>query len=125
MKFQQLIKNYLTALENGSLEETTKLFEEDAIVVSPLYGKVFAKQFYKDLFDDTNASSITLLNTFPSNEDENTCAGHFRYDWTMRDGSLVSFECVDVFKISEEGKFKQLTIIYDTNVAKQAFDKLK
>ncbi|GAA0732674.1 hypothetical protein [Clostridium oceanicum] len=114
MKFQVLIKQYLNCLQIGDLEKLLSIFEGNAIVFSPLYGKLSAKQFYSDLFNDTTQSKITLLNTFQSNENEDTCSGHFQYDWTMKDGSLVTFECVDVFKISKNNKIEKLTIIYDT-----------
>lgn len=124
MKFQQLIKDYLNGLESGNCEQLLSIFEEDAIVLSPLYGKQTAKQFYSDLFNDTNQSKITLLNTLNSNENENICSGHFRYDWTMKDGSLVTFECVDIFKISEKNKIEELTIIYDTFGVRNTFNNL-
>ncbi|WP_141431759.1 nuclear transport factor 2 family protein [Bacillus sp. 03113] len=125
MSTKELIEQYLHALEQGNLDEMLSLFDEQAIVVSPLYGKVSANHFYKELFSDTSQSQITLLNTFPSNENENVCAGHFRYDWTMKDGTLVSFECVDIFQTTNENKFEQLTIIYDTQTVRGEFYKLK
>lgn len=125
MNFQGLIKEYLNGLESGNAGKLLSIFEENAIVLSPLYGKLSAKQFYSDLFKDTTQSKITLLNTLQSNENENTCAGHFRYDWTMKDGSLVTFECVDVFKVTAKNKIEQLTIIYDTFGIRDNFNKLK
>ena len=126
MGFQGLVKRYLDALQSGNAEEILSVFEEDGVVVSPLYGKMSAKQFYTDLSEDTNESKITLLNTFQSFENEDICAGHFKYDWTMKDGSQVTFECVDVFKVSPNNKFQQLTIIYDTyGTVRDSFDKLK
>lgn len=126
MDFQGLIKRYFDGLQSGNAEEILSVFEEDGIVLSPLYGKMTAKQFYTDLFKDTNESKITLLNTLQSFENKDTCAGHFKYDWTMKDGSLVTFECVDVFKVSSNNKFQQLTIIYDTyGKVRESFDNLK
>lgn len=125
MNFQGLIKEYFNGLESGNTEQLLSIFEENAVVLSPLYGKLSAKQFYSDLFKDTTQSKITLLNTLQSNENENTCAGHFRYDWTMKDGSLVTFECVDIFKVTEKNKIEQLTIIYDTFGVRDNFNKLK
>ncbi|MGE5627369.1 MAG: nuclear transport factor 2 family protein [Solirubrobacterales bacterium] len=126
MDFQGLIKRYLDALQSGNVAHILSVFEEDGVVLSPLYGKMTAKQFYSDLSEDTNESKITLLNTLQSYENEDTCAGHFKYDWTMKDGSIVTFECVDVFKVSPNNKFKQLTIIYDTyGTVRDNFNKLK
>lgn len=125
MNFQEIINEYFDGLQSGDSEKLLSIFEEDAAVLSPLYGRLPAKQFYSDLFKDTTQSKITLLNTLQSNENRSTCAGHFRYDWTMKDGSLVTFECVDIFKITEKNKISQLTIIYDTFGVRDNFNKLK
>ena len=125
MEFKGMVRKYLDALQSADAEKLLSVFEENAVVLSPLYGRMPAKNFYADLFTDTNESKITLLNTFRSYESENTCAGHFRYDWTMKDGSLVTFECVDVFEVSENKKIQQLTIIYDTFGVRASFEKLK
>ena len=126
MDFQALVTKYFEGLESGDAQKLLSLFEEDAVVLSPLYGMLPAKQFYSDLFKDTNESRITLLNIFKSLGKEDTCSGHFRYDWTMKDGSVVTFECVDVFKVSPDNKFQQLTIIYDTyGAVRDSFNKLK
>lgn len=126
MDFQTLVTKYFEGLESGDAQKLLSLFEEDAVVLSPLYGRLPAKQFYSDLFKDTSESRITLLNIFKSFGNEDTCSGHFRYDWTMKDGSVVTFECVDVFKVSPDNKFQQLTIIYDTyGAVRDSFNKLK
>ena len=125
MEIEEVIKLYIRALEKGSYEAITKLFTEDAIVNSPLYGKIKASEFYKALFKDTTKSKITLLNIFVSKSNRGVGAGHFRYDWILKDRTPTSFECVDVFQFANDGKIKQLTIIYDTHKARQAFEKIK
>lgn len=124
MEFKKIIEEYLSRLGKGNRDELLEIFEEDAVVDSPLYGILPAKEFYADLLSDTNDSQLTLLNTFAGNENKDTCAGHFTFDWTLRDGSLVKFECVDVFKISENNKIQKVTIIYDTFGVRDRFDQL-
>ncbi|MBW2991209.1 nuclear transport factor 2 family protein [Candidatus Woesearchaeota archaeon] len=121
---QNIIKKYLKALEIGSYDNMIKLFAEDAIIFSPLYGKIKAVDFYKHLFKDTSESKITLINIFKS-DNKFIGAGHFRYDWKLADGTPTSFECVDVFQFTEGGKIKQLTIIYDTAKIRPSFEKMK
>ncbi len=125
MEIEETIKLYIRALEKGSYEAITKLFTEDAIVTSPLYGKIKASEFYKELFKDTTKSKITLLNIFVSKSNRCIGAGHFRYDWILKDRTPTSFECVDVFQFANAGKIKQLTIIYDTYKTRQAFEKIR
>ncbi|MDO9534901.1 MAG: nuclear transport factor 2 family protein [Bacillota bacterium] len=126
MEKEQGIKKYFAALQKGSYDEIMQLFTPDAIINSPLYGTVTASVFYDGLFKDTSKSTITLLNIFNGTDNSFNSAGHFRYDWVMRDGTPVSFECVDIFYFSEDGLIKELSIIYDTfNTTRSAFENLK
>lgn len=124
MGIEKTIKAYLKALEKGGYENMIKLFTKNAVVFSPLYGKIKAIDFYRELFKDTSKSKITLLNIFKS---DNKCvgAGHFLYDWLLKDGTPTSFECVDVFQFTDDGRIKQLTIIYDTSKVRPSFEKMK
>jgi ketosteroid isomerase-like protein len=121
---EKIIKTYLKCLESGNYEKMIKLFADNAIVFSPLYGKIKAADFYKKLFTDTSKSKITMLNIFRGS-DKHTAAGYFRYDWVLKDGTPTSFECVDVFRFNREGKIKELKIIYDTSKVRPSFEKMK
>jgi len=125
MQIEKAIKEYLRGLEIGSADEIIKLFSPDAIVHSPLYGDVKAKKFYQELFKDTSKSKITLMNIFVSQNNPQIAAGHFRYDWILKDGTSTSFECVDIFRFDENGKIKELTIIYDTSKIRTSFEEMK
>jgi ketosteroid isomerase-like protein len=124
MELKETIEKYLSALEKSDYENLINLFAPNAIIHSPLYGEVGAKKFYEDLFKDTNKSVITLKDIFMS-EDNSKGAVNFLYDWTLSDGSPVSFDCVDIFKFNSDGKIQELTIIYDTSQTRPKFDKLK
>jgi len=125
MQIEKTIKEYLRGLEIGSADEIIKLFSPDAVVHSPLYGDVKAKKFYQELFKDTSKSKITLMNIFVSQNNPQIAAGHFRYDWILKDGTSTSFECVDIFRFDENGKIKELTIIYDTSKIRTSFEEMK
>lgn len=123
MKKEKIINEYFHGLEAASYEKVIRLFAKDAIVYSPLYGKIEAQKFYKDLFADTNDSKITLKNVFINPQNPNVAAAHFFYDWTLKDGSKAPFECVDVFTFDDKSDLiKTLTIIYDTAKTRKAFD---
>lgn len=121
---KDIILQYLGGLESGNIENIVPLFSDDAIVHSPLYGDMPASDFFKSLVADTNRSDITLINIFSSADKPDTCAAHFRYHWTLKDGTATSFECVDVFQLNELGKIKMLTIIYDTHKTRNLFERL-
>ena len=121
MDIEKILTQYLHGLEKGSYQDIIALFTDDAVVKSPLYGTVKASQFYKELFNDTTQSTITVLHTFTQ---LTTGAVHFQYTWVLKDGIKTSFECVDVVECSG-GKIQQLTIIYDTYAVRQSFEKMK
>lgn len=121
MKFQQIVKDYLQGLQSGDISKILSTFEKDAVVNSPLYGRMKADEFYKSLESDTNQSVITLINVLESYENKNTCAGHFKYEWTLKDGTIFPFICVDIFEMSDDNKIKELTIVYDTAGVRNTF----
>jgi hypothetical protein len=119
-----ILEAYLKGLEAGDAEMIINLFSRDGVIHSPLYGSLPAKDFYKDLFDDTTQSIITVLNFFQSTTNSNTAAAHFKYEWTLKNGAKTNFEAVDVFNFDEHGKIKEMTIIYDTAQTRSAFEML-
>lgn len=125
MDQKQVINRYFQGLEKASYEEVMSIFEEDAIVVSPLYGKIEATKFYKELFAVTNSSKITLKNIFINPDNRKFAAAHFYYDWTLKDGTPAPFECVDIFEFcSDSNQVAKLTIIYDTFHTRKAFEEV-
>ncbi|MEA3358278.1 MAG: nuclear transport factor 2 family protein [Thermodesulfobacteriota bacterium] len=126
MKTKEICKQYLDALNEGSLENVLSLFDSDAMVNSPLYGEVPAKTFYTDLFVDTNRSDTKLLNVFSSDRGKLTVALHFHYSWTLKNEKVVEFECVDVIEINPDtNKISKLKIIYDTAPLRADFNESK
>lgn len=113
--FAEKLKEYLRELEKSNVDGVVALFSADAKIYSPLLGWVSPQPFYSKLADASGNSTITLLDIFQSTEGNRTASAFFRYDWVLRDGSKVSFECVDVFDFNDAGLIEKLTIIYDTH----------
>ena len=59
-KVDEIIKKYFESLSKGDYETLMDLFKDGAIVFSPLYGKKLAKDFYRELIDDSDEDSNTL-----------------------------------------------------------------
>ena len=115
MSVRDLCTAYLAGLDVGDLDAVLALFAPDAVVVSPLYGTQPARDFYAALFADTAVSDTTLLTLFDSSDTGGAVALHFRYGWTLADGTPVTFEVVDVIELTPaRDAFAKLTIIYDT-----------
>ena len=108
----------------GDIELILQGFASNAMIHSPLYGDIPAKEFYGKLFNDTRQSDISLLNIFEGKDNNYTAAVHFKYHWILKDGTPTHFECVDVFKFDEEAKIADMTIIYDTSKLRSAFEQL-
>ena len=122
---EQLIRQYFTALQQGSYDGIMAVVEPDASVHSPLYGTLYATKCYADLFQDTAQSVIVLEHILSDTKQPTICAGHFQYTWTMKDQSVVEFDCVDLFRLSEQGKIAELHIIYETVQARSNFNQLE
>ncbi len=121
---EMLVHHYLKALQKADYQAIIALFAEGATVLSPLYGTRPATSFYQELLTDTQQSDLTLLDFFV-NATNTSVAIHFLYTWTLADGSVTSFDCIDVFELDEQGYIKQLKIIYDTFKTRTLFQKLK
>lgn len=118
---KDLCDQYLAALNDGNLERVLALFEADAYVLSPLYGRMPVAPFYAGLFGDTDRSETTLVNLFESAS--GPIALQFHYRWTLKNGRVVEFDCVDVFALNaDRSRFASLTIIYDTAPLREDFD---
>lgn len=124
MDHQQSLKTYLEALSKADYQELIALFTNDAVVLSPLYGERPAANFYQELFQDTQSSELTFLDIFINAAGDKACI-NFLYRWTMSDGSVTIFDCVDVVEFDQNGKIKQLKIIYDTAQTLEKFNNLK
>jgi len=124
MTREAVAKAYLTALGNADYEGLMSLFTTDAMVVSPLYGEQSADVFYRNLLQDSQRSELTFLDVF-TNTETNKASLHFRYCWTMTDGAVVTFDCVDLFEFDADHRIKRLIIIYDTAGTRPAFDQLQ
>ncbi|WP_375385176.1 nuclear transport factor 2 family protein [uncultured Microbacterium sp.] len=120
---ETFVADYLRALEVADLRAVLALFDDSAVVHSPLYGDVAAREFYPRLFADTSSSRLALR-TVLRGEDAGApvIAFWFDFDWTLLDGTLAPFTVVDVARLNREGKIAELHIVYDTAPIRSLFD---
>jgi hypothetical protein len=113
---------YLAALNAGDLNSILSLFDSNAVVVSPLYGQVPASKFYEGLLTDTKASDTHLVDVYESASNPRRMALHFLYKWTLKNRTVVEFECVDILELNQnKDKILKLKIIYDTQSVRTHF----
>ena len=112
---EKTVRQYLSALEAGDIERIVSLFEPDGWVHSPFLGRMTAREFFPKLAESSSETKLTVHDILISSEDQPRAVGYFLYDWWLKDGSKVSFECADVFTFNPKtGKILSMVILYDT-----------
>ena len=120
----QIGQQYFQSLQEGNVDAICNLFAEEGIINSPLYGLKHPRAFYTELMEDSGTSTIKMKRIFVD-EEKGDLAIWFRYDWGLGNGKRVVFEGVDVFELNEDGKIKELTIIYDTIHTRPMVEEMK
>ncbi len=118
---REKVQEYLAALEAGDVERVVTLFEPDGRVISPFLGRMTARDFFPKVVEVSSGTKLTVHDILTSDEGQPRAVGYFLYDWWLKDGSKVSFECADVFTFNPEtGKISSLVILYDTYPIREA-----
>lgn len=115
IRMRKAVQEYLWALEAGDVHKTVSLFEPDGWVLSPFLGRMTPHTFFPKVVEASDRSKITVHDILISSEGQPRAVGYFLYDWWLKDGSKVSFECADVFTFNPKtGKILSMVILYDT-----------
>ena len=95
MPYAQVLQTYMDALGRSDYLTIAGLFAADGKVRSPFLGEMAAEPFY--------------------------AVAYFQYDWTVRDGSLISFKVMDLFRFAPDSdQITYLDIIYDTHPVRES-----
>ena len=113
MTKKEVAKAYLEKLAAGDMDAVVELFSPDGVVQSPIYNRLPAADFYRELAADTRESRLELLGIFEA-EADNRLALYFNYHWLMANGQEVHFEVVDILIFNDQNQIEELRIIYDT-----------
>lgn len=113
--FTKQTKTYLRELERGDVAAVCALFSPDAQVYSPFLGWMPPAPFFEKVVAASGQSTITPIDFCASTEGQPRLTAYFVYDWVLKDGSAVRFECVDVFEFGADGLIDKMIIIYDTH----------
>jgi SnoaL-like domain len=124
MTAQELADAYLGALGRADLTAMLGLFSEAAVVHSPLYGPVPAREFFPLLFGDTAESQLTLRGVTDGTAADGTplVSIWFHFDWQLPGGRRVPFDVVDVLELDNDGHIAALRIVYDTAGVRPVFE---
>jgi ketosteroid isomerase-like protein len=113
--YTRQVRNYLEELERGDVAAICPLFTPDAQIFSPFLGWMHPAPFFAKVTAASGESRITPVDICVSTTGARRATGYFVYDWGLKDGSAVRFECVDVFEFDDNGLIERMTIVYDTH----------
>ena len=114
LRYTQQVRTYLKALERGDVAAICALFAPDARIFSPFLGWMQAAPFFAKVSEASGQSTIRPIDICVSTTGARRATGYFIYDWVLKDGSAVRFECVDVFEFDANGLVERMIIVYDT-----------
>jgi len=97
---QRTVHDYLKALEAGDAEKAASLFIADGWVESPFLGRLPVRQFIKKVAEASKGTKLTVHDVLVSAEGHLRAVAYYLYDWRLKDGSRVSFDCADVFNLT-------------------------
>ncbi|KWD82969.1 nuclear transport factor 2 family protein [Burkholderia ubonensis] len=118
--YTRQVDAYLKALERGDTAAICALFTPDARIFSPFLGWMEPGPFFAKVESASGQSRITPIDICVSATGARRATGYFVYDWGLKDGSSVRFECVDVFEFDDSGLIERMVIVYDTHPVRSA-----
>ena len=121
---QKAVRKYLQALEAGDADKAAALFVADGWVQSPFLGRLPVRDYVLKVASASSASRLTVHDVLVSAEGHLRAVAYYRYDWSLKDGTEVSFDCADVFNFDpESGRIASVILVYDTHLVRGAVDK--
>lgn len=115
------VRAYFVALEAGDVPRIVSLFEPNGWVLSPFLGRMTAREFFPKVVAASSRTRLTVHDILISAEGLPRAVGYFLYEWWLKDGSKVSFECADIFTFDlKTGKISSMVILYDTYPIREA-----
>jgi ketosteroid isomerase-like protein len=116
---QQAVRKYLKALEAGDAEKAGALFVSNGWVQSPFLGRIPVRDYVTKVAAASGRSELTVHDVLVSAEGHMRAVAYYLYDWRLKDGSRVSFECADVFNFDlDTGRIASIVLVYDTHLVR-------
>ena len=111
-----VLEAYMKALGASDYATIVSLFAPEGRVRSPFLGELEAVPFFEKLASASEKNVITPIDIFSSSSDKNQAIAYFQYDWTVTDGTLITFKVMDLFRFKlGTNKVEYLDLIYDTH----------
>jgi predicted SnoaL-like aldol condensation-catalyzing enzyme len=116
ISMQQAVHKYLSALEAGDAEKAAALFVHDGWVQSPFLGRLPVRDYVTKVASASSRAKLTVYDVLVSAEGHLRAVAYYQYDWSLKDGSHVAFDCADVFNFDPNtGRIESIVLVYDTD----------
>jgi len=113
---QQAVRKYLLALEAGDADKAASLFVADGWVQSPFLGRLPVRDYVNKVTRASRGSKLTVHDVLVSAEGHLRAVAYYLYDWSLKDGSNVAFDCADIFNFDPNtGRIESIVLVYDTS----------
>jgi hypothetical protein len=92
-------------------------------VQSPFLGRLPVRSYIEKVAGATSASELTVHDVLVSAEGHMRAVAYYLYDWRLKDGSKVAFECADVFNFDPDtGRIASVVLVYDTHLVRDVVE---
>ena len=120
---QRAVRKYLEALEAGDADKAAALFTPDGWVQSPFLGRIPVRAYVSKVAGASMSSELTVHDVLVSAEGHTRAVAYYLYDWRLKDGSKVAFECADVFNFDPDtGHIASVVLVYDTHLVRDVVE---
>jgi len=120
---QRAVRKYLEALEASDVDKAAALFTPNGWVQSPFLGRIPVRNYIAKVAAASSASKLTVHDVLVSAEGHMRAVAYYLYDWRLKDGSRVAFECADVFNFDPEtGRIASVVLVYDTHLVRDVVE---
>jgi hypothetical protein len=114
--YRDVLQTYMDALGRSDYATIKGLFSPDGLVISPFLGEMAAEPFFDRLAGASETNVITPIDIFLSESESPRAVAYFQYDWTVTDGTVITFKVMDYFEFTPESALvRSLDLIYDTH----------
>ena len=91
---------------------------------SPFLGRLPVRDFIRKVASASGQSKLTVHDVLVSAEGHLRAVAYYLYDWSLKDGSRVSFDCADVFNFdADTGRIASIVLVYDTHPVRGVVDR--
>ena len=120
---QRAVRKYLQALEASDADKAAALFTPNGWVQSPFLGRIPVRNYIAKVAAASSASDLTVHDVLVSAEGHMRAVAYYLYDWQLKDGSKVAFECADVFNFDPDtGRIASVVLVYDTHLVRDVVE---